>query len=127
MANFMKFTFYVPCQYFPAHGRLPPKMLMSISLNCDTQPPVVNVGKISWFNTHTYTFLKCSPWCPPNLLASLQHRKLVKIAKHTTTHQVLWTKSCILALSSLVIIKAKDKLWLTELLLSSRVGDIVVS
>ena len=126
MANFMKFTSYVPCQYFPAHGRLPPKMLMSISSNCDTQPLLLMLEKYLG-SIHTHTFLKCSPWCPPNLLASLQHRKLVKIAKHTTTHQVLWTKSCILALSSLVIIKAKDKLWLTELLLSSRVGDIVVS
>ena len=124
MANFIKFTCYVPCQYFPAHGRLPPKILFSFSSNCDTQPMLLMLPKYIG-SIHTHTFLKCSPWCPPNLLASLQHKKLVKIAKHTTTHQVLWTKSSILALSFLVIIKAKDKLWLTELLLSSRVGDIV--
>ena len=53
MANFMKFTFYVPCQYFPAHGRLPPKMLMSISSNCDTQPLLLMLEKyLGSIHTH---------------------------------------------------------------------------
>ena len=87
---------YIPCQYFPAHGRLPPKIMMSFSSNCDIQPLLSMLQKYLG-SIHTHTFLKCSPWCPPSLLASLKHKKLVKIAKHITTHQVLWTMTCILA------------------------------